>query len=78
MAPDGRLISEYTVDERIRMALSDLGTTFIKLGQMLSTRSDVISPDLARELSKLQQDAPADPPDVIRNILVLQPHLCHW
>lgn len=69
MAPDGRLISEYTVEERIRMALSDLGTTFIKLGQMLSTRSDVISPDLARELSKLQQDAPADPPDVIRNIL---------
>jgi ubiquinone biosynthesis protein len=69
MAPDGRLISEYTVDERIRMALSDLGTTFIKLGQMLSTRSDVISPDLARELSKLQQDAPADPPEVIRNIM---------
>ena len=36
--PDGRLVGEYTVGERLRMALTELGTTYIKLGQMLSTR----------------------------------------
>ena len=40
--PDGRLVAEYTVGERLRMALTELGTTYIKLGQMLSTREDIV------------------------------------
>ena len=47
-------------EERIRLALTELGTTFIKLGQVLSTRSDLIGTDLADELSKLQASTPKD------------------
>ncbi len=48
-------------EARIRLALTDLGTTFIKLGQMLSTRRDLVGPELAAELARLQDDVPADP-----------------
>ena len=40
------------------MALTDLGTTFIKFGQMLSLREDIIGPEYAKELTKLQQNTP--------------------
>jgi ubiquinone biosynthesis protein len=43
---------------RLRMALEDLGPIFVKLGQVLSTRSDLIPPDLVAELSKLQDRVP--------------------
>ena len=39
--PDGQLLSQYSQAERLRMALTELGTTFIKFGQMLSTRDDL-------------------------------------
>jgi ubiquinone biosynthesis protein len=42
-----------------RRALEDLGPTFIKLGQLLSARSDVISPPLQRELASLRDHAPS-------------------
>ena len=45
---------------RLRMALTELGTTFIKLAQILSTRADLVGPDIAHELSRLQADTPAD------------------
>jgi len=51
---------------RVRMALTDIGTTGIKLGQILSTRGDIVGMPLARELERLQSDAPADPAAVIR------------
>jgi ubiquinone biosynthesis protein len=44
----------YTRPERIRMAMEELGTTFVKLGQILSTRSDLLPPEYTKELSKLQ------------------------
>lgn len=47
--------------ERLRLALEELGTTFIKIGQMLSTRPDLVPPDYLEELSKLQDDAPRVP-----------------
>ena len=43
---------------RIRLALEDLGPVFIKFGQMLSTRSDLLPPDINQELSKLQDNVP--------------------
>lgn len=43
---------------RVRMALEDLGTTFIKMGQMVSTRSDLVPTEYIEELSKLQDQAP--------------------
>jgi ubiquinone biosynthesis protein len=59
-------ILQYTPEERIRMAITELGTTFIKFGQVLSTRADLVGPELAEELSMLQANTPADPPDVAR------------
>lgn len=47
--------------ERLRLALQELGTVFIKFGQALSTRPDVLPPDLAMELMKLQDQVPPFP-----------------
>jgi ubiquinone biosynthesis protein len=44
----------YTKPVRTRMALEELGTTFVKLGQILSTRNDLLPLEYIRELSKLQ------------------------
>lgn len=45
--------------ERIRMALEELGPTYIKLGQVLSTRPDLVSVDFVNEFAKLQDEVPA-------------------
>ena len=50
---------------RVRMALEELGPTFIKLGQLLSTRPDLISPDYIKELEHLQDQVAPDSPDKI-------------
>jgi ubiquinone biosynthesis protein len=63
---DGQALTELRREERIRLALSELGTTFIQLGQVLSTRPDLVGPEIADELSHLQADSPADPPEVVR------------
>lgn len=51
-------ILRATSAERVRMAIEELGPTFIKLGQILSTRGDIIPADLIRELEKLQDTVP--------------------
>jgi ubiquinone biosynthesis protein len=48
----------YTQPEHLRLALEQLGATFVKLGQILSTRSDLVGPDYHVELAKLQDAAP--------------------
>lgn len=59
-------LASQTTEARIRLAMSELGTTFIKLGQVLSTRADLVGGPLAAELTKLQADVPADPVSVVR------------
>ena len=44
--------------ERLRMALEELGPVFVKFGQALSTRPDILPPDIAQELAKLQDRVP--------------------
>jgi ubiquinone biosynthesis protein len=63
---DGQHIPDLKVEERVRLAFTELGTTFMKLGQVLSTRPDLVGPEMARELAHLQTAAPADPPDTVR------------
>ena len=65
---DGQQISDLPEAVRVRLALTELGTTFIKLGQILSTRADLIGPELAEELSKLQSSTP---PDAVEDVLAL-------
>ena len=58
-----------SVPERIRRTLEELGPTYIKLGQLLSTRPDILSPEYIAELSKLLDAAPPVPVDEIRQVI---------
>lgn len=57
------------IPERLRLALIELGPTFIKLGQLLSTRPDVIPPEYVKEFAKLQDDVPSFPLAQAREII---------
>lgn len=63
---DGRTLGDLTTEAKVRLALVELGTTFIKLGQILSTREDFVGQDLALELKQLQTGTTPDPPEVVR------------
>ena len=49
------------IGERIRLALEELGPIFVKFGQAISTRRDLLPPDIADELAKLQDAVPPFP-----------------
>ena len=53
----------------LRLALEDGGVTFVKLGQVISTRRDLIPPEFISELSHLQDDAPQVPWPQIAGVL---------
>ncbi|MDY0167320.1 MAG: AarF/ABC1/UbiB kinase family protein [Thermoguttaceae bacterium] len=54
---------------RVRNALAELGPTFIKLGQVLSTRPDLVGVSLADELAHLQKNVPSDAPEAVRELI---------
>jgi ubiquinone biosynthesis protein len=53
----------YEPPQRVRLALQELGPTFVKLGQVLATRVDLFPPDWIREFEKLHSDVPPVPFD---------------
>ena len=61
-----------TTPEHLRSALEELGTTFIKLGQILSTRADLLPPDYLAELTKLQDSAAPVPYGEIWQVLLAE------
>ena len=52
--------------QRLRLALEELGPVFVKLGQMLSTRRDILPDDIGDELALLQDRVPSFPGHVAR------------
>jgi ubiquinone biosynthesis protein len=60
----GPEVADLSEGQRLRNALTELGTTWVKFGQMLSLRPDVVGADVAVELEQLQGAVPADPPGV--------------
>ncbi len=52
--------------ERVRMTLEELGPTFVKMGQILSTRPDLLPLEFLQQLSKLQDDVPAFPFELVK------------
>jgi ubiquinone biosynthesis protein len=65
----GAEIESLPLPVRLRLVLEELGPTYIKLGQILSTRPDLIPPAIAEEFSKLQSDVPAVPIEEIRRAI---------
>ncbi|MDJ0911817.1 MAG: ubiquinone biosynthesis regulatory protein kinase UbiB [Woeseiaceae bacterium] len=57
------------VGERIRLALEELGPIFVKFGQAISTRRDLLPRDIADELAKLQDAVPPFPASVAKKIV---------
>ncbi|MEZ6129721.1 MAG: AarF/ABC1/UbiB kinase family protein [Planctomycetaceae bacterium] len=66
---DGTAISQLSGPARVREAITEIGTSFIKLGQILSTRPDIVGLELAEELSQLQSQTPPDSPATIRSVI---------
>ncbi|MEE6251134.1 MAG: AarF/ABC1/UbiB kinase family protein [Bdellovibrionota bacterium] len=59
----------FTTAERLRMALESLGPTWIKFGQMLASRPDLVPETFMSELKKLQAQVPAMPFETVQRIL---------
>jgi ubiquinone biosynthesis protein len=61
--------AKLSVGERLRLSLEELGPTFIKLGQIMSTRVDLLPTQIIRELEKLQDSVPPFTIDEVRMII---------
>jgi ubiquinone biosynthesis protein len=61
--------SELPHGERLRLALQDLGPIFVKFGQVLSTRRDLLPPDIADSLAKLQDQVAPFPAEQARVLI---------
>ncbi|MGY4690062.1 ABC1 kinase family protein [Salibacterium sp. K-3] len=59
----------HSIGQRIRNVLEELGPTFIKLGQMISTREDIFPPSIIEELQKLQDEVSPFPFEQAREII---------
>ncbi|WAW15561.1 ABC1 kinase family protein [Peptostreptococcus equinus] len=62
-------IKKLSSAQRLRMAFEELGPTYIKIGQILSTRKDILDDDMIIELSKLRDNVERFPNEVAMNIL---------
>jgi ubiquinone biosynthesis protein len=69
LSTQGENLNALSSSVRLRMAFEELGATFIKLGQMLSLRSDFIPVEFAAEFSKLQDSVPNDEIEKIKSVL---------
>ena len=68
-APDGTPLESLSRAHRVRLALTELGPTFIKLGQLLASRPDLVGPEMSDEFKRLRADVSPEPIDSIRRTL---------
>jgi ubiquinone biosynthesis protein len=68
-APDPELTAQATRAQRFRLMLEQLGPTFIKLGQILSTRADLLPDDIVTELAQLRDNVAPTPWETVRKQL---------
>ncbi|XVV02900.1 ABC1 kinase family protein [Actinosynnema sp. CA-248983] len=68
----GRERTDTRVARSLRLALEEAGVTFVKLGQVLSTRPDLLPADVIDELTLLQDKVPAAPWPAVREVLVAE------
>lgn len=66
---EDNLLLDEELPVKLRLMLQELGTTFIKLGQLLSTRQDIVGEKIANELANLQDDNPAITYEQVRAIV---------
>lgn len=62
-------LSNISAPERLRLAFEELGPTFIKFGQIISTRPDLVPPEYIVELKKLQSSVNLIPAEITRGII---------
>ncbi|MCL6431310.1 MAG: AarF/ABC1/UbiB kinase family protein [Anaerolineae bacterium] len=68
-AETDRRMARLSVPERVRRTLEELGPTYIKLGQLLSTRPDLLPPEYVQQLTLLLDAAPPIPAEELRQVL---------
>ena len=68
------LLSDPELPENLRMMFQELGTAFIKLGQLLSTRPDMVGERIATEFEKLQDDNPPISYEEVKSIIESELH----
>ncbi|MFC1855147.1 ABC1 kinase family protein [Thermodesulfobacteriota bacterium] len=66
---DEKEVETSAIPKRLRMVFEELGPAFVKLGQMLSTRPDLVPADFVIEFKKLQDEAPLFDLEVLKNII---------
>ncbi len=69
LLPGRRAMAELPRGERLRLALQELGPIYVKFGQILSTRRDLLPPDIADELAGLQDAVAPFPSEQARAII---------
>ena len=62
-------VEKLTRPQRLRMAFEELGPTYIKLGQILSTRPDLVPVDILEELARLQDEVPPSPFEAVKGVI---------
>jgi len=67
-----QLESDHCMADKLTHALMELGPTFVKFGQVLSTRSDVLSPEFIAELERLQDKVAPVPGDQIQAVIAAE------
>lgn len=65
-------VTQQDLPAHFRQALEELGPTFVKLGQVISTRPDLLPPSYVAELSKLQDAVPPAPWEAIQAVIAAE------